>query len=84
MVISTDAISSGDDEDDTERSEDVGADGEQISEYGHCIVGTVWASEAMNIVFCSGGLWAICELSKKLCFFGCFYPPCYMITLLWN
>uniref|UniRef100_A0A4W5LLU5 Fibroblast growth factor receptor n=1 Tax=Hucho hucho TaxID=62062 RepID=A0A4W5LLU5_9TELE len=30
LVISTDAISSGDDEDDTERSEDVGVDGEQI------------------------------------------------------
>uniref|UniRef100_A0A8C8MBQ2 Fibroblast growth factor receptor n=1 Tax=Oncorhynchus tshawytscha TaxID=74940 RepID=A0A8C8MBQ2_ONCTS len=30
VVISTDAISSGDDEDDTERSEDVGVDGEQI------------------------------------------------------
>lgn len=69
MVISTDAISSGDDEDDTERSEDVGADGEQISEYGHSIVGTVWAADAMTIVFCSGGLWAICELSKKVVVF---------------
>uniref|UniRef100_A0A4W5LHH9 Fibroblast growth factor receptor n=1 Tax=Hucho hucho TaxID=62062 RepID=A0A4W5LHH9_9TELE len=35
IVNVTDAISSGDDEDDTERSEDVGVDGEQISEYGH-------------------------------------------------
>uniref|UniRef100_A0A672IU56 Fibroblast growth factor receptor n=1 Tax=Salarias fasciatus TaxID=181472 RepID=A0A672IU56_SALFA len=34
IVNVTDAISSGDDEDDTERSEDSGADGEQISEYG--------------------------------------------------
>lgn len=32
-VLSTDAISSGDDEDDTERSDDVGADGEQMREY---------------------------------------------------
>uniref|UniRef100_A0A674ARA5 Fibroblast growth factor receptor n=1 Tax=Salmo trutta TaxID=8032 RepID=A0A674ARA5_SALTR len=37
IVNVTDAISSGDDEDDTERSEDVGVDGEQISEYGHSI-----------------------------------------------
>ncbi|CAL8258371.1 unnamed protein product [Lota lota] len=34
IVNVTDAISSGDDEDDTERSEDGGADGEQISKYG--------------------------------------------------
>ena len=32
-VLSADAISSGDDEDDAERSDDVGADGEQMSEY---------------------------------------------------
>lgn len=32
-VLSADAISSGDDEDDTERSDDVGADGEQMREY---------------------------------------------------
>lgn len=66
MVISTDAISSGDDEDDTERSEDVGVDGEQISEYGHSIVGQCGnrAGEAVTVVFCSGGIEAICELSK--------------------
>uniref|UniRef100_A0A8D0AI43 Fibroblast growth factor receptor n=1 Tax=Sander lucioperca TaxID=283035 RepID=A0A8D0AI43_SANLU len=34
IVNVTDAISSGDDEDDTERSEDTGADGKQISKYG--------------------------------------------------
>lgn len=33
IVNVTDAISSGDDEDDTERSEDTGADGEQLSEW---------------------------------------------------
>ncbi len=32
-VLSADAISSGDDEDDTERSDDVGVDGEQMREY---------------------------------------------------
>lgn len=32
-VSFADAISSGDDEDDTERSEDVPADGEQMREY---------------------------------------------------
>ncbi|XP_038592799.1 fibroblast growth factor receptor 2 isoform X2 [Micropterus salmoides] len=39
IVNVTDAISSGDDEDDTERSEDTGADGEQIS-------GPYWTSSA--------------------------------------
>ena len=35
VVLSADAISSGDDEDDSERSEDVGADAaDQMSEYG--------------------------------------------------
>lgn len=36
MCSSSDAISSGDDEDDTERSEDIPGDGEQMREYpGH-------------------------------------------------
>lgn len=34
MLLYADAISSGDDEDDTERSEDSGADEVQLSEYG--------------------------------------------------
>lgn len=32
-ILSADAISSGDDEDDTDRSDDVGVDGEQMREY---------------------------------------------------
>lgn len=33
LVLSADAISSGDDEDDAERSDDVGTDSEQMREY---------------------------------------------------
>lgn len=53
LVLSADAISSGDDEDDTERSDDVGADGEQMREYRDWgpITSTMWNALLFDLDF---------------------------------